>query len=168
MPTAIAASVRNFIIDQTPWLIFLRSAYEAGGSNAPTVVDPSRLPLLLRRFRLAYGGFQDQPGDLVRLGYQRQVTRLHFDGLGAHALGHEAFEIGIDRPVFRRNGIETRLRPPGRMRRLAREQSLVERLLDRIKDLRLRFRQVAGEIAQERSPAEASFLAGEDNPRGRR
>src|SRR6201990_753043 len=54
MPTAIAASVCNFIIDQTPGLIFLRSGYEAGGSNAPTVVDPSRLPLLLRRFRLAY------------------------------------------------------------------------------------------------------------------
>src|ERR1700732_3627852 len=35
MPAAIAASVRNFIIDQTPWLIFLRGAYEAGGSNAP-------------------------------------------------------------------------------------------------------------------------------------
>src|SRR5258707_10099238 len=54
MPTAIAASVCNFIIDQTPWSIFLRSAYEAGGSNAPTVVVPSRLPLLLRRFRFAY------------------------------------------------------------------------------------------------------------------
>jgi hypothetical protein len=31
MPAASAASVRNFIIDQTPSLIFLRSAYEAGG-----------------------------------------------------------------------------------------------------------------------------------------
>src|SRR5258708_12285399 len=112
-------------------------------------------------------GFQDQPRDLVGLRYQRQVTRLHFDGLGAHALGHEAFEIGIDRPVFRRNGIETRLRPPGRMRRLAREQSLLERLLDRIKDLRLRFRQVAGEIAQERSLADASFIAAENKPGGR-
>ena len=111
---------------------------------------------------------QDQPGDFVGLRYQRQVTRLHFDGLGAHALGHEAFEIGIDRPVFRRNGIETRLRPPGRMRRLAREQSLVERLLDRIEDLRLRFRQVAREVAQERSLAETSFIAVEDNPSGRR
>jgi hypothetical protein len=30
MPTASAASVCNFIIDQTPGLIFLRSAYEAG------------------------------------------------------------------------------------------------------------------------------------------
>jgi hypothetical protein len=67
------------------------------------------------------GGFQDQPGDLVRSGYQGQVTCLHFDGLGSHALGHEAFEIGIDRPVLCGNGIETRLRPPSRLRSLARE-----------------------------------------------
>src|SRR5215470_5620287 len=33
---------------------------------------------------------------------------LHFDALGAHALSHEAFEIGIDRPVLRGNGIEAR------------------------------------------------------------
>ena len=32
---------------------------------------------------------------------------------------------------------------------LPRQQSLVERLLDRIKNLRLRFWQVAGEIAKE-------------------
>src|SRR5882672_3847520 len=109
-------------------------------------------------------GFQDELGNLVGLGYQRQVTRLHFDGLGAHPLGHEAFEIGIDRPVFRGNGIETRLRPPGRLRGLAREQSLLERLLDRIEDLRLRLRQVAREIAQERRLAETSFIAVKDNP----
>src|ERR1700681_2545011 len=41
-------------------------------------------------------------------------------------------------------------------------------LLDRIEDLRLRFRQVAREIAQERSLAETSFIAVEDNPGGRR
>src|ERR1700726_4537977 len=41
-------------------------------------------------------------------------------------------------------------------------------LLDRIENLRLRFRQVAREIAQERSLAEASFIAVEDNPGGRR
>jgi hypothetical protein len=35
------------------------------------------------------GGFQDQPGDLVGMRDQREVARLHFDGLGAHALGHE-------------------------------------------------------------------------------
>jgi hypothetical protein len=84
------------------------------------------------------------------------MTRLHFDGLGAHPLGHESFEIGIDRAVFRGNGIETRLRPPGRMRGLPREESFLERLLDRIENLRLRFRQVAGEIAQERLLAETS------------
>jgi hypothetical protein len=59
------------------------------------------------------------------------MAGLHLDGLGAHALGHETFEIRIDRPVFRGNGIETRLRPPGRMRGLSREESLLERLLDR-------------------------------------
>src|ERR1700676_1331290 len=41
-------------------------------------------------------------------------------------------------------------------------------LLDRIEDLRLRFRQVAREIAQERSLAETSLIAVEDNPGGRR
>src|SRR5947209_14459862 len=106
--------------------------------------------------------------DRVGLRDQGQVARLHLERLGAHALGHEAFEIGIDRPVFRRNSIETRLRAPGRVRGLAREQSLVERLLDRIEDLRLCFRQVAREIVQERSLAETSFIAVEDNPGGRR
>src|SRR2546430_16887127 len=70
---------------------------------------------------------------------QGEVACLPFDGLGAHPLGHEAFQIGIVRPVVRGNGIETRLRPPGRMRGLVREQSLLERLLDRIENLRLRF-----------------------------
>src|SRR6266478_4949533 len=69
-------------------------------------------------------------------------------------------------PVFRGNGIETRLRPPGRMRGLAREQSLLERRLDRIEDLRLRFRQVAREIAQERGLVETPFIAVEDDPGG--
>src|SRR6266446_5113548 len=96
------------------------------------------------------------------------MARLHFDGLGAHSLGHEAFEIGIDRPVFRGNGIETWLRPPGRMRGLAREQSLLERLLDRIENLRLRFRQVAREIAQERGLVETPFIAVEDDPGDRK
>jgi hypothetical protein len=40
--------------------------------------------------------------------------------------------------------------------------------LDSIKDLRLRFRQVAREIAQERGLAETSFIAVEDAPGGRR
>src|ERR1700722_12942092 len=84
-----------------------------------------------------------------------------------HVLGPSAFEIRIDGPVFRRNGIETRLRPPGGMCGLAGEQSLVERLLDRIEDLRLRFRQVAREITQESLLGKPSFIAVEDNPGGR-
>jgi hypothetical protein len=54
------------------------------------------------------------------------------------------------------------------MHRLAREQSLLERLLDRIEDLRVRFRQVAREIVQERGLAETPFIAVEPNPGGRR
>ena len=53
------------------------------------------------------GCIQDQPSDLVGMGDQRQVTCLYFDGLRAHALGHETFEIGIDRPIFRGNRIES-------------------------------------------------------------
>jgi hypothetical protein len=44
----------------------------------------------------------------------------------------------------------------------------VERLLDRIRVLGLRFWQVAREIAQQRSLTETSFIAVEDNPGGRR
>src|ERR1700733_7000425 len=47
------------------------------------------------------GSLQDELRDFVGLGYQRQVTRLHFDGFGTHPLGHEAFEIGIDRAIVR-------------------------------------------------------------------
>src|SRR3984885_15441988 len=72
------------------------------------------------------GRLEDQTSDRVGLRDQRKVARLYFDGLGVHALGHEPFEIGIDRPVLGRDGIETRLRPPRRMRRLAREQRLLE------------------------------------------
>ena len=55
------------------------------------------------------------------MGDQREVAGSQLNGLGAHALGHEAFEVGIDGPIFRRNSIETRLCPPGRLRGLAGE-----------------------------------------------
>ena len=74
----------------------------------------------------------------------------------------------VDHSVWWRR-IEARLRPPGRMRGLACEQSVLERLLDRVEDLRLRFREVAREIAQERGFGETPFIAVEDDPgRGRR
>src|SRR5882724_10311006 len=93
----------------------------------------------------------DELRNFLRMGDQREMAGLHFDCFGAHALSHEAFEIGVDRTIFRRDGIKARLRPPGRLRGLACEQLLVERLLDRIEHFCLRYRQVAREIAQERS-----------------
>jgi hypothetical protein len=95
------------------------------------------------------------------------MARLHLDDLGAHALSHEAFEIGIDRPVFSRNCIETRLRAPCRMRRLAREQRLLERLLDGVEDLSLGFRSGRPKVAPKRRLAEKSLFAVEYNARRR-
>src|SRR3954471_10017182 len=91
------------------------------------------------------------------------MAGLHLDRLGAHTLGHKTLEIGVDRPVLRRNSIEARLRPPGRVRGLASEDGFLEWLLDRIEHLRLLFRQVARKIAQKRSLAETPFIAIEDD-----
>ena len=93
---------------------------------------------------------------------------LHFNRRRAHALGHEAFKIWIDGAVFGRDGIETGLRPPRRMAGLTCQQSLLERLLDCVEYLCLRFGQVACEIAQERLFAKASFIAVENNAGGGR
>ena len=84
------------------------------------------------------------------------------------ARSHEALQIRIDRAIVSGDRIEARLRAPPGLRGLAGEQRLLERLLDRIKNLRLRFRQVAGEIAQERSLAETPFIAVEDDAGGGR
>jgi hypothetical protein len=113
---------------------------------------------LLQSFRVGLPScLEDQSCDRIGLRYHRKVARPHLHGPGAHALGHEPFEIGIDRPVFGRNGIETRLRAPSRMRRLAREQRLLERLLNGTEDFRLCFGQVARKITQERGLVEASL-----------
>jgi hypothetical protein len=58
---------------------------------------------------------QDQLGDNVRLGDQREMARLHLDRGRAHPFGHEAFEIGIDRPVLGRDSVKARLRLLGRL-----------------------------------------------------
>src|ERR1700752_2218808 len=122
MPTAVAASVCNFIIDQTPWSILLRSAYEVGGSNAPTVVDPSRLPLLLRRFRLAYikagcrqdwrvdeplrqlsGETPEKRNDVGRILIAESPSELHL-GHDSHRLRETVMEIGGVIATLRRLG----------------------------------------------------------------
>src|SRR5580704_15204868 len=91
------------------------------------------------------------------------MAGLHLDGLGAHPLGHEALEVRIDGAVFRGNGVVAGLRSPSRVRGLASEQSLVERLLHGVEHLRLCFRQVAGKVMQESLFGKASFIAVEYN-----
>jgi len=66
--------------------------------------------------------FQDQVSNSIWLRYEGNVTRLYLDRFRAHALGHEAFEIGVDRPIFRGHSVPARLRPPGRVGRLVRQQ----------------------------------------------
>ena len=45
-------------------------------------------------------GLDDKLGDLVGMGDQREMACLDLHGFGAHALGHETLEIGVDRSVF--------------------------------------------------------------------
>ena len=52
---------------------------------------------------------RDQIRDRVGLRYEGNVACFHLDRLRAHALRHEAFEIGINRTVFRGDGIPARL-----------------------------------------------------------
>ena len=67
------------------------------------------------------GGIQDEVSNLLRMRDQGQVTGLDLDRLGLHPIGHEALQLGRDRPVFRGDGVPTRLRPPGRLSRLPRK-----------------------------------------------
>jgi hypothetical protein len=77
---------------------------------------------------------QDQIGDLVRMRDQRQMTGLNLDRLGLHPIGHEALQLGRDRPVFRGDGVPTRLRPPGRLSRLPRKQGVRDASLHGVED----------------------------------
>ena len=87
------------------------------------------------------------------------MARVHLDRRCSHAFGHKALQIGIDRPILRRNRIEARLRTPGGMFGLTSQEGLVKRLLDRVEHPRPGLRQVAGKIAQERCLGESSFIA---------
>ena len=86
------------------------------------------------------------------------MTGFHLNRFRAHAFRHEAFEIGVDRPILRGYGVPAWLRPPCRVRGFAGEQGLVEWPLDRVQRLGLLFRQVAREITQESLLAQASFI----------
>jgi hypothetical protein len=87
------------------------------------------------------------------------MARIHLDGLGAHALRHETLEVRIDRAIFGRDGVIAGFRSPGCMRGLTSEQSLLERLLDRIQHLGLSLRKVARKITQKSLLGKPSFIA---------
>jgi SAM-dependent methyltransferase len=92
---------RNRLLEAWDRLRALQRAYNTG--------RPAE-PLLRRRLSgLLSPGFEDQVGDFVGMGDQCEMARLHLDGLGAHALGHEALEVRVDRAVLGRNGVIARL-----------------------------------------------------------
>src|ERR1700730_16149177 len=66
-------------------------------------------------------GAQDEVSNLLRMRDQGQMTGLNLDRLGLHPIGHETLQLGRNRPVFRGDGVPTRLGPPGRVRRLPRK-----------------------------------------------
>jgi hypothetical protein len=112
--------------------------------------------------------FQDQVRDRIGMRDQRQVARLDLDRLRTHSLGHEAFQVGIDRPVLGGHGIEGRLGAPGGIRRLFRRQRFLEGLLNRVEDARLLRRQVAREVVQKSLLRQLAPIVIEDNAgRGR-
>ena len=92
---------------------------------------------------------EDQLRDLSRMRDERQMACVYFDRRRSHSFGHETLKVGIDRPIFRRDRIEARLRTPGGVLCLAGQKGLVKRLLDRIEHPGLGFGHIAREIAQE-------------------
>src|SRR5882757_9188140 len=77
------------------------------------------------------------------------MTRPDLYRLRTHSLGHEALQVGIDRPVLGGHGIEGRLGAPGGIRSPFRRQRPIEWLLNRVEHARLLRRQVAREVMQE-------------------
>src|SRR5262249_36040534 len=55
------------------------------------------------------GCLQDQLRDFLWVADQRKMASFHFDGLGPHALSHETLEVGVDRAIFCRHSVPTRL-----------------------------------------------------------
>src|SRR5271170_178339 len=65
------------------------------------------------------------------------MARFDLDRLRTHPLGHEALQVGIDRPVLGGHGVEGRLGAPSGIHRLFRGQRPLERLLNCVEDARL-------------------------------
>ena len=90
---------------------------------------------------------------------ERQMARLQLDRRRAHAFGHKSLEIGVNRAVFRRDGIEARLRMSSGVLRFSGQQRLVKRLLHRIEFARFYRRQIAAEVAQECRLRQSALVA---------
>src|SRR3984885_5820319 len=94
-------------------------------------------------------GFNIQLCDHFGLRDEWKTRSVHLYGSRAHTLVHETLKVRIDGPVFSGDCIEARLRLPGCLCGLAREQGLLERLLDRVQDPRLFLRNIARKVAKE-------------------
>ena len=91
------------------------------------------------------------------------MASLHFDSFCSHSLRHEALKVRVNRPIKGRNRVVTRFGAPRGVRGFAGKQALLKRLLYGEENLRLRLRQVASEVVQERFLAETSFITVENN-----
>src|SRR5262249_12458960 len=68
-------------------------------------IDMTKISSRLYHLLLSSRRLQYQGCDRVGLRHKGKVTCLYLDRFRAHALRHEALEIGIDRPVFRRHSV---------------------------------------------------------------
>jgi len=117
---------------------------------------------------LLSGRFQYQVRNRIGLRYERNVACFDLDRLRAHALRHEALQVRVDSPVFRRDGVPARLRSPCRVGGLVVEQRPFERNLDGVENPRSIGGQVAGEVAQKCLLTQPSLVVGEDDAGGGR
>jgi hypothetical protein len=109
----LPVSVRLTATDlNPPMLEIARTKFRAGEQVDFQPADATELAATADRDWLSgllSRGFEDQVRDFVGMGDQGEMARLHLDGLGAHAFGHEALEVRIDRAVLGRNGVIARL-----------------------------------------------------------
>src|SRR5260370_42314420 len=94
------------------------------------------------------------------------MTALHLDGRGTHALGEEAFQVGMDGAILGGNDGPARLRLPCGAVNLLVEQVCVGREVGGPDDLLLLLRKVAGEVLnafrEHPDPSVGNFDVAED------
>ena len=98
---------------------------------------------------LAARDLEDQVGDFLGVGHQRQVARRQLDGGGVHALGEEALQVRLDGLVIRRHCIPGRLGVPGGVGGATAEQGLGDGLLHGVQLHGLGMRHIAGKVFEE-------------------